>query len=308
MELINYIECLLRDNDCVIVPGFGAFICQNVASSICDGVLLPPSRSVVFNAALTHNDGLVANAFMKQTGCGYNAAVAKVEDDVKTIKESLVANHSFDFGKIGSFHYSDAGCVVFAPSAVGLSGVNLSNYGLQPVRIQNVVKSEEKAPRRRFSEIRMNALRMAASVAAIIVLVLTLTTPIAIDSLPDKASVASISAAQPKAKGKSGNVVEKMTKRAVKIESNDIEAVEKGVGGETEKKYSVVIASLKSYGQAKKFVEASSETGLVIIDAAKGSSVYKVALATGDTKEEMYSYIQKNGITEKYPDVWVCRN
>ena len=34
MELINYIECLLRDNDCVIVPGFGAFICQNVASSI----------------------------------------------------------------------------------------------------------------------------------------------------------------------------------------------------------------------------------------------------------------------------------
>ena len=193
MELINYIECLLRDNDCVIVPGFGAFICQNVASSICDGVLLPPSRSVVFNAALTHNDGLVANAFMKQTGCGYNAAVAKVEDDVKTIKESLVANHSFDFGKIGSFHYSDAGCVVFAPSAVGLSGVNLSNYGLQPVRIQNVVKSEEKAPRCRFSEIRMNALRMAASVAAIIVLVLTLTTPIAIDSLPDKASIASIS-------------------------------------------------------------------------------------------------------------------
>lgn len=59
-----------------------------------------------------------------------------------------------------------------------------------------------------------------------------------------------------------------------------------------------MIASLKSYGQAKKFVEASSETGLVIIDAAKGSSVYKVALATGDTKEEMYSYIQKNGITE----------
>ena len=136
----------------------------------------------------------------------------------------------------------------------------------------------------------MNALRMAASVAAIIVLVLTLTTPIAIDSLPDKASVASISTAQPKAKGKSGNVVEK------------------GVGGETGKKYSVVIASLKSYGQAKKFVETSSETGLVIIDAAKGSSVYKVALATGDTKEEMYSYIQKNGITEKYPDVWVCRN
>ena len=294
MELINYIECLLRDNDCVIVPGFGAFICQNVASSICNGVLLPPSRSVAFNAALTHNDGLVANAYMKQMGCGYNAAVAKVEDDVRTIKESLVANHSFDFGKIGSFHYSDAGCVVFAPSAVGLSGVNLSNYGLQPVRIQNVVKSEEKAPRRRFSEIRMNALRMAVSVAAIIVLVLTLTTPIAIDSLPDKASVASISAAQPKAKGKRVNVVEKMTKRAVKIESNDIEAVE--------------IASLKSYGQAKKFVETSSETGLVIIDAAKGSSVYKVALATGDTKEEMYSYIQKNGITEKYPDVWVCRN
>lgn len=235
MELINYIECLLRDNDCVIVPGFGAFICQNVASSICNGVLLPPSRSVAFNAALTHNDGLVANAYMKQMGCGYNAAVAKVEDDVRTIKESLVANHSFDFGKIGSFHYSDAGCVVFAPSAVGLSGVNLSNYGLQPVRIQNVVKSEEKAPRRRFSEIRMNALRMAVSVAAIIVLVLTLTTPIAIDSLPDKASVASISAAQPKAKGKRVNVVEKMTKRAVKIESNDIEAVEKGVGGETEK-------------------------------------------------------------------------
>ena len=307
MELINHIECLLRDNDCVVVPGFGAFICQNVASRVDAGVLLPPSRSVGFNAALVHNDGLVANAVMKQSGCGYNAAVAKVEGGVKAIKETLVANHSFDFGKIGSFHYSETGCIVFTPSAVGLSGVNLNNYGLPPVEILSAVKNEEKAPRRRFSEIRMNALRMAASVAAIIVMVLTLTTPIAIDSLPDKASVAAISST-PNHKCENRNAVKKATKQVVNTESINKDIEGKSVVQKTVKKYSVVIASLKSHGQAEKFVETSSETGLVIIDAAKGSSVYKVALTTGDTKEEMYSYIRENGISEKYPDVWVCRN
>lgn len=302
MEIIEHIEYLLMDNDCVVVPDFGAFICQNVPATCVDGTFCPPSRKVSFNGALTHNDALLANALMSDSGCSYNAAVEMIAADVKAIKDKLIENQHIEFGSLGSFSYSETGCLVFEPGEAS-TVVNMMNFGLPTFTVENAQPAEEETEvQSGFVHFRKNVIRVAASIAVIIVMALTLTTPISVDSYPDKAAVATITAVNP---------VKREVKTVAKPQSADQKVaatVEVAKPEAHRTKYSVVIASLRSYEQAWQFVEASPEKGLTIIDAPRGSSVYKVALASGETREEMDAYVKENGVAEKYPDVWVCRN
>lgn len=304
MEIIEHIEYLLMDNDCVVVPDFGAFICQNVPATCVDGTFCPPMRKVSFNGALTHNDALLANALMNDRGCSYNAAVEMVTADVKAMKDELIENQYMDFGSLGSFSYSETGCLVFEPGEAS-DVVNMMNFGLPAFSLEAVQAEEETVgTQSRIARFRKNVIRVAASVAVIVVMALTLTTPISVDSYPDKAGVATITAVkQPVKQAVKPAVVE--PQKTVEREEAPVEVAKP----ETHKtEYAVVIASLRSYEQARQYVESSSEKDLTIIDAPRGSSVYKVALASGDTREEMDAFVKDNGVAERYPDVWVCRN
>lgn len=301
MEIIEHIEYLLMDNDCVVVPDFGAFICQNVPATCVDGTFCPPSRKVSFNGALTHNDALLANALMSDRGCSYNAAVEMIAADVKAIKDELIENQHIEFGGLGSFSYSETGCLVFEPGEAS-AVVNMMNFGLPTFSVEAQPAEEEVEVQAGFVHFRKNVIRVAASIAVIIVMALTLTTPISVDSYPDKAGVATITTVK-----SNRQVVKPVAKPQNVVQEADATAeVAKPEAHKT--KYCVVIASLRSYEQARQFVEASHEKGLTIIDAPRGSSVYKVALASGETRGEMDAYVKENGVADKYPDVWVCRN
>lgn len=300
MEIIEHIEYLLMDNDCVVVPDFGAFICQNVPATCVDGTFCPPSRKVSFNGALTHNDALLANALMRDSGCSYNAAVEMIAANVKAIKDELIENQHIEFGSLGSFSYSETGCLVFEPGEAS-AVVNMKNFGLPTFSVEAQPAEEEAEVQTGFVHFRKNVIRVAASIAVIIVMALTLTTPISVDSYPDKAGVATITAV------KSNRQVVKPVAKPQNADQKVVATAEVAKPEAHKTKYSVVIASLRSYEQAWQFVKASPEKGLTIIDAPRGSSVYKVALVSGETREEMDAYVKENGVAEKYPDVWVCR-
>ena len=73
LTILPHIEYLIRNNDCVIVPGFGAFISHIVPASLGeDGLLTAPCRLLGFNEALQHNDGLLANSLMRKSGVSYD--------------------------------------------------------------------------------------------------------------------------------------------------------------------------------------------------------------------------------------------
>ena len=63
-SIIEHIEYLISDHDCVVVPGLGAFIAQYIHAEIDleRGVILPPRRVLSFNAAVCHNDGVLAGS------------------------------------------------------------------------------------------------------------------------------------------------------------------------------------------------------------------------------------------------------
>ena len=49
MTIFKDIVDLLHNNDCVILPGFGAFVLKKKAASVVGNEFIPPSKNVSFN-------------------------------------------------------------------------------------------------------------------------------------------------------------------------------------------------------------------------------------------------------------------
>ena len=76
-EVVRVLPGMFWDNDCVMLPGLGGFVC-NPRSAWYDASkrqMVPPSRDVLFNPRLTTNDGLVANELMAKYGATYREAI-----------------------------------------------------------------------------------------------------------------------------------------------------------------------------------------------------------------------------------------
>ena len=80
-ELASHIASLLRENDCVIVPGFGGFIAHYAPAQQEneDFVFLPPMRVMGFNPQLRINDGLLAQSYMSVYGFSFPEAVKIIQ-------------------------------------------------------------------------------------------------------------------------------------------------------------------------------------------------------------------------------------
>ena len=63
----KYISDLLYDNDCVIIMGFGGFVCNQKYAKLDEetGILSPPNKTILFNSQLKENDGLLINHISK---------------------------------------------------------------------------------------------------------------------------------------------------------------------------------------------------------------------------------------------------
>ena len=304
MNIIRHIEYLLQHNDCVVVAGLGAFICHEAQAEANQATCCPPKRTLSFNGAIVHNDGLLCNSIMRIEGCSYVAAADAVNAFVGELKEALSEQGRVSIGEIGDLLYSESGCLAFEPKEHS-DIANFANYGLKPVNIQLLADSETttEVAQKRILGFGKQFVRIAASIVVIIVLAITLTTPMPMDSIVDKAAVSSVSTTKKmKPMVQKQNVGNPQQQQAADSANMQSEKQSEQVG-----RYCVVIASLTSRAQAEKYINESNEEGLFIVNASRGSSIYKVALASGETREEMNSLIREKHLSDKYPDIWVCR-
>ena len=79
MSISKHINELLYNHNCVIVPGFGAFLTKNIAASRNNNVFSPPKKTIAFNGMLKENDGLLANRISATDGISYKAALKKIK-------------------------------------------------------------------------------------------------------------------------------------------------------------------------------------------------------------------------------------
>jgi len=190
-SIIEHIEYLITRHDCVVVPGWGAFIANYSASDYdaVNEVMSRPRRSIGFNASVSHNDGLLAQSLMRREGLEYNEAMKFIADSVTTFRQQLALDCEVSMGRLGYFRRNEGRFIEFVP----FFHANGSDqfYGLDDLDIKDVATLERDAaveetvatadaPRERnlFSR---KVVRTAASVAVVVGLGIVLSTPVIVN-------------------------------------------------------------------------------------------------------------------------------
>ena len=90
--VIIYIQQLLLEHECVVIPQLGALITANQGSKIdfVDKSILPPSKRISFNRAILQNDGLLINRLHQQENMTYEQSTLVVKQWVALIHSRLV--------------------------------------------------------------------------------------------------------------------------------------------------------------------------------------------------------------------------
>lgn len=149
MQLATYIKDLLYRYECVIIPGFGAFLTQERSARIDDAthVFYPPTKMLSFNRQLQTNDGILANYVASVEQCSYELALQKIRNFTGRLSLDLSERKTVTLRNIGDFVLNKEHIVEFQPSDrenFNTASFGLSSFVSQPIaREETAVVSEE---------------------------------------------------------------------------------------------------------------------------------------------------------------------
>ena len=142
--ITQYIYDLLLDNDYVVVPGLGGFVCQ-YQSSILDrqrAQIQAPARTIAFNKALQQNDGLLVQHIVLNDQLNYKDSEEKVRQYVAKCNQQLQQIGSIQFPKIGRLYMDDLKNIQFTPTFELLPFDD--TFGFSNINIQAISRSDEE--------------------------------------------------------------------------------------------------------------------------------------------------------------------
>ena len=328
-SLFRHIEFLLTRHDCVIVPGLGAFIVTTVPAVI-DRVnrrVSPPSRSVMFNQAVTLDDGLLANSYARRLDLSFEEARQIVLKDVANLLDILHAELQYRAGNLGMFTLGDENQVVFQPHSSssqiaernGLYSFSLSEIPSQtpssnkdPEDFTEQIStseaediSDDKTDHQYFQfRINRSLIKFTAAFAVFAAIALAvLLYPIPHDLREHRASVVPVEALIP---------TQTQKKQTPPVVNDTLYKVEKalqhpGVIPETKPKtaeYFLIVATFHSKKEAERYVSlhSSDEFKLETVSSRKVTRVY---VASSSDKKELLTELNSSRISDTFPNAWI---
>ncbi|MBP2833326.1 SPOR domain-containing protein [Aquimarina sp. U1-2] len=113
----TYISELLYRYECVILPGFGAFLTRRKPAEIHEDThsFFPPKKCISFNSQLKNNDGLLANYIASAESISYTDALAKIQRYVVSLTEKMAKGERLELANIGAFFTSLEDTIQFEP-------------------------------------------------------------------------------------------------------------------------------------------------------------------------------------------------
>ncbi|MDT7828989.1 SPOR domain-containing protein [Pricia sp. S334] len=183
MALEHYISELLYRYNCVVVPGFGAFLTQPRSAVIHEETqtFYPPMKRVSFNQQLVANDGLLVSHMAEVQKTTFEDMLKQVEEEVADWISRLQNGERLELAQIGEVWSGAEGRIQFQPS--GKTNYLMASYGMSsfaavPVARETmkeeVAALEEKTPFAFTPETRKSvAARPYLKYAAVVLLALT---------------------------------------------------------------------------------------------------------------------------------------
>ena len=145
MMIEKYISALLYRYQCVIVPGFGAFLTETSSARFNEltGTFSPPKKMISFNAQLKNNDGLLANHIALEESLSYNEVLVIIKESISKWNETLESNTTLYLKNIGELQLNQDRKIIFEP--IGSTNYLTSSFGLSSILVSNIERQEEKA-------------------------------------------------------------------------------------------------------------------------------------------------------------------
>ena len=337
ISITDHIEYLLRTQDCVIVPGWGAFIAQYSPARFTTGAVEPPARNIGFNGALTFGDGLLEGSVMRQQGCTYATAAEEIKENVTSLRQQVDISGEVAIGRLGIFRHNGEGELLFVPfegqsvasQLYGLRDVSMSRLddlrratATRPSSAAGTLASVSEEEERRAVKWRIPArakryMQIAASVAVLIVLAFVLTTPLPVDnSTHDYAGMSDSFHLK-----KGGTTALAMEADALEHNGTGSVTEQSGTGtGQSpavqeppccptpstlfnEGRYCLVVASGSTADEARRFISKQNGTALEY-RILESEGRYRVYIASGKTFNDLAEV--RGELITTYPDAWIC--
>jgi nucleoid DNA-binding protein len=136
--IISHIETLLTEHDCVIVPGLGAFILNDVSAVWEENhqKLAAPHRVVYFNQTLHYDDGLLTETLRIAENITYRKAARHIAKAVTIWQQQLQELQQITIGRLGTLTLNEKHQIEFLPASsfdflpdnIGIYSVRVPSY------------------------------------------------------------------------------------------------------------------------------------------------------------------------------------
>ena len=160
MTIFKDVVELLYNNDCVILPGFGAFVLKNKSASVVGNEFIPPSKNISFNSMLKENDGLLVKQISKTRKISYDNAFSLVEEEVKSFRNKLSKDLLVEVKALGIFELKDENNIIFNPDF----SINFdsSSFGLQSFSKEPLLKNVKRESKKDLQFVSSSIVKNAA--------------------------------------------------------------------------------------------------------------------------------------------------
>lgn len=133
MKFEDYIHELLKENETVIIPGFGAFITKYQPAKITENKIIPPSIIIEFNPQIRNNDGLLVGYIAGKEKISHFDALRSIEKERENIIFLLDKGEEVNLEGTGILYSSERKEIQFRP--VHDETLLLDSFGLEPVSL-----------------------------------------------------------------------------------------------------------------------------------------------------------------------------
>lgn len=321
-RLVLHIEYLLLRHDCVVVPGFGAFL--NVYHPAYEdpktGSFMPMTREIRFNSALKHDDGLLADSYARRERIPFAMARDLLRSDVAGLSHALAGDSTVPFGRLGYLQINE-GNVSYQPADIPSRAA--ARLGFMPVKpraevvMPHPIAQETTAhttadtERAASAKTRSDAyyyipvpkvlLRLTGVCLIVATVAMALILPFVRDRHEDQASVIPVRNITTFTQRSIAQVADSVKAKVSMVADTDQNSV---VEPRQENHFHLIVATFHSQDEAANFIAANNSKGYQLTNVAS-RKLFRVAAKSAADKETLLNELNSDTFRKAFPQAWI---
>ena len=321
MERLSiHIEYLLLRHDCIVVPGFGAFINSRSEARIDadTGRAYPMMREVRFNSALVHDDGLLAGSYARKYKVPFAEGREMLRKSIESMREAIASDGEVTISRLGIIR-AESDTLTFIPmhgasteaARIGYHPVSwirsAETETEKPAATDNVPDKMEKSPdknatvrrfdtgRNYYIAVNKRFARTAACFLLVAAVALSLLMPTHDRRvMPDQASVLPVE-----------NIIRKVADSASETERKEAPGVaEVAPDPAPVQMHYLVVGTFATEEEADRFIAMRQGSGYAL-EAVGGKKLWRVSAAKSGDSQELLNILNSKEFSDTFKEAWI---